>query len=238
MTGIEHERFHDDAGAFLLGALGDDERQAFELHMESCPQCRHEVERLRPAAEALPRTVEQVAPPERLRASLMAVVESEAHEAEAAQPRRPGRRRLRDLIPTGAGLRPALAGAMVAVALLAGYGVAQLGSGGGDERTLAAKVDATRLPMVSAQLRVEDDGDHAVLTAEGLPDLGGGRVYQAWVQRGDRILPAPTFVANRDGRGAVALPQDLSGASAVLVTRERRGGALVPGESPIMRVDL
>ena len=131
MTGIEHERFHDDAGAFLLGALGDDERQAFELHMESCPQCRHEVERLRPAAEALPRTVEQVAPPERLRTSLMAVVESEAHEAEAARPRRPGRRRLRDLIPTGAGLRPALAGAMVAVALLAGYGVAQLGSGVG-----------------------------------------------------------------------------------------------------------
>ena len=58
--------------------------------MESCPQCRHEVERLRPAAEALPRIVEQVAPPARLKASLMAVVESEAHEAEAARPRRPG----------------------------------------------------------------------------------------------------------------------------------------------------
>ncbi len=237
MSGTEHERFHEDAGAYLLGALGDDERQAFELHMESCPQCRHEVERLRPAAEALPRTVEQVAPPERLRASLMDVVESEAHEADEERPRRASRRRLRDLIASGAGLRPALAGAMVVVALLAGYGVAQLGSDP-DERTLAAKVDATRLPMASARLRVEDDGDDAVLTAEGLPDLGGRRVYQAWVQRGDRILPAPTFVASRDGSGAVALPQDLSGATAVLVTRERRGGASVPGESPIMRVDL
>ena len=184
MSGSEHERFREDAGAYLLGALGDDERRAFELHMESCPQCRDEVERLRPAAEALPRTVEQVAPPERLRASLMDVVASEAREARPAA--RPARRRLRDLLPSRAGLRPALAGAMVVVALLAGYGVAQLGSGK-DERTLAAKVDATRLPMASAQLRVDDDGDHAVLTAEGLPDLGGRRVYQAWVQRGERV---------------------------------------------------
>ena len=232
MSSSEHERFREDAGAYLLGALGGDEQRAFELHMDSCPQCRHEVERLRPAAEALPRTVEQVAPPERLRASLMDVVASEADAAE-----RPRRRRLRDLFPSRVGLRPALAGAMVVVALLAGYGVAQLGSGN-DERTLAAKVDATRLPMASAQLRVDDDGDHAVLTAEGLPDLGGRRVYQAWVQRGDRVLPAPTFVANRDGSGAVTLPEDLSGVDAVLVTRERRGGSPVPGESPIMRVDL
>ena len=37
MSGTDHERFRDDAGAYLLGALDDDERQAFERHMECCP---------------------------------------------------------------------------------------------------------------------------------------------------------------------------------------------------------
>ncbi|MBN1530091.1 MAG: anti-sigma factor [Thermoleophilaceae bacterium] len=229
MTGPDHARFADDAGAYLLGALADDERAAFELHMESCPDCRNQVEQLRPAADALPRSVEQMNPPDRLRASIMDVVRAEGDAAPRPRRERP---RLRF------SLRPALAGAMLVLGLLVGFGVAQL-TGGEDERTITAKVDDARLPTASAELRVEGDGDDgAALTAEGLPDPGPGRVYQAWIARGDKISPAPTFVADRDGSGSVALPEDLSGADAVLVTRERRGGARVPGEMPVMRVDL
>ena len=36
----------------------------------------------------------------------------------------------------------------------------------------------------------------------------------------------------------MTVPEDLSGADAVLVTREPRGGARVPSENPILRVDL
>jgi Anti-sigma-K factor rskA/Putative zinc-finger len=234
MTGPDHARFREDPAAFLLGALADDEQDAFELHMEQCPDCRDEVERLRPAADALPRSVEQLSPPDRLKSGLMDVVQSEARE-ESAQPAR--RRRLRDLLP-GPALRPALAGGLLVLALVAGYGVAQLGSDQ-DQRTIAAKVDDSRMPMASAELRIEGDGDDgAVLSAEGLPDLGGRRVYQAWVLRDDKVAPAPTFVADTDGSGSVRVPDDLSGADAVLVTREPRGGARVPSENPILRVDL
>ncbi len=233
MTGPDHDRFRDDPGAYLLGALADDEQRAFELHMEQCPDCRDEVERLRPAADALSRSVEQVVAPDRLKSTLMDIVESEARE----EPARPARRRLRDLLPSRA-LRPALAGAMVVLALLAGYGVAQLGSDE-DQRTIAAKVDDGRVPMASAELQIDGDGDDgAVLSAEGLPDLGGRRVYQAWVLRGDKVTPAPTFVVDRDGSGSVAVSDELSGADAVLVTREPRGGTSVPSENPILRVDL
>jgi hypothetical protein len=233
MNAPEHARFADDAGAYLLGALEEAERVAFELHMESCPECRGAVERLRPAADALPRGVEQVDPPARLKASIMDAVRAEGDAAPEPRRERP-RLRLPSLR-----LRPALAGAMLVLGLLVGFGVAQLAGGGDDERTLTATVDATRLPMASAELRVEGDGeDGAIVTAEGLPDPGPGRVYQAWIARGDRVSPAPTFVANRDGSGTVGLPEDLSGADAVLFTRERRGGARVPGEQPVMRVDL
>lgn len=236
MTGPNHDRFREDSGAYLLGALEDDAQQDFELHMEQCPDCREEVERLRPAADALPRSVEQLPAPAGLKGQLMDVVESEARREGAARPARSARR-LGDLLG-GRSLRPALAGAMVVLALLAGYGVAQLGSGD-DRRTIAAKVDDRRIPMASAELSIEGDGaDGAVLSAEGLPDLGGRRVYQAWIMRGDEVAPAPTFVVDRDGRGSLAVPADLSGADAVLVTREPRGGRRVPSEDPILRVDL
>ena len=95
--------------AYLLGALTDLERQAFERHIATCGLCRDELERLRPAANALPRSVEQLAPPPSLKASLMEVVEREASESES-EPAHPARGApfWRRLAPSGSWLRPAL----------------------------------------------------------------------------------------------------------------------------------
>ena len=43
----DHTRYQDDIGAYLLGALNDLERQAFERHLTGCSECRDELERLR-----------------------------------------------------------------------------------------------------------------------------------------------------------------------------------------------
>ena len=85
MTAREHTSYQEEIGAYLLGALTDLERQAFEQHLEGCPECRAETERLRPAADALPRSVEQVEPPGSLKTSLMEIVEREAREAAAGE---------------------------------------------------------------------------------------------------------------------------------------------------------
>ena len=58
----------EDMGAYLLGALDERERREFERHLSACAECREEVERLRPAAEALPSSVEQLEPPPGLKA--------------------------------------------------------------------------------------------------------------------------------------------------------------------------
>jgi hypothetical protein len=237
MTARDHTAYREEIGAYLLGALTDLELQAFEHHMESCAQCRDEVERLRPAAEALPRSVEQVEPPRSLRTSLMDVVAKEARERPAARaPRRSLRERL---LPRGL-FRPALVGAALAVGLLAGFGVAQLGGEEGDEvRTFAATVDQARLPSASGNVKLEGDGENgAILRLQGMPAPGGDRVYQAWVQRDGTVVPQPTFEVGQDGSGAVALPDDLSDAKAVLVTREPRGGSRAPSEQPLLSVTL
>ena len=68
----DHARFAEDVGAYLLDALDGRERRAFERHLRSCDECRREVERLRAAADVLPGSVEQIEPPARLKAALMA----------------------------------------------------------------------------------------------------------------------------------------------------------------------
>ena len=46
---------HDAIGAYILGALPDDERIAFEVHLRECPSCQQELRELGPIAALLPR---------------------------------------------------------------------------------------------------------------------------------------------------------------------------------------
>jgi anti-sigma-K factor RskA len=237
----DHERHQGNGAPYLLGALSELEQQAFESHLGHCASCREEVERLRPAAEALPRSVTPVAPPPGLKAALMEVVESESRERRAPV-RRPLGERLRGLIPNLGGMRPAAAwmsaAFLLAVGIGGGFGVARV-TGGNDTRTVQANVDAARAPEASASLRVYGDGENgALLRAHGLPSLPRGRVYQAWVQRGREIVPQSTFDVGRDGGAATAVVEDLRDADAVMVTSEPRGGSMAPSEDPLLRIAL
>ncbi len=222
----DHTRHQDDVGAYLLGALNDLERQAFERHLRRCGDCQEELARLRPAADALPGSVKQFDPPPRLKASLMEVVEREARaEQPAAEPR--SRPRLRFF------MRPAFVAAALVVGLVAGFAIAQIG-GGDETRTLAATVDRA-MPRAGGSLSISDDD--ATLRLHDMPRLGGTRVYQVWLQHGDRMVPARTFEVDAAGRGAVDL-SNVDDADGVYVTREARGGAQVPSEDPIVSVPL
>ena len=88
---------------------------------------------------------------------------------------------------------PCFVAAALALGLVAGFGVAQLGGGDGS-RTVVATVDTARIPQGTGNLQLDEDGeDGAILRVNGMPDLQGRQVYQAWVQRGGMIIPQPTF---------------------------------------------
>jgi anti-sigma-K factor RskA len=240
----DHTRYQHDIGAYLLGALSDRERQAFERHVAGCGECQEELERLRPAADALPGSVEQFQPPPRLKASLMEVVEREARaEQPARRPRlrltrrgAPGRPAVRTRLTPPAVrrrfARPAVVAAVALIGLVVGFAVAQLG--GDETRTVAATVDRA-MPQAGGSLRIDDD--RATLRLHDMPDLGGARVYQVWLQHGDQLVPARTFEVGQSGAGRVEL-RDIRDADGVYVTREARGGAQVPSEDPIVSVPL
>jgi anti-sigma-K factor RskA len=216
----DHARYSDDVGAYLLGALNDLERQAFERHLRGCSECQEELERLRPAAEALPGSVVQLDPPPGLKRRLMAEVEPDT------VPERPAwRSRFR--VP-----RLAFVAAALVLGLAIGFGVSQLG--GDDTRTVPVTV-AKAMPDAGGTLEVADD--RATLRLHDMPDLGRTRVYQVWLQHGDRMVPTRTFEVGRSGARQVQL-RDVRDADGVYVTRETRGGAEVPSEDPIVSIPL
>lgn len=225
-----HSEYAENVGAYALGALPELEAQVFERHLMACEECQGELQRLNEAVEALPRSVTPHEAPPSLKASLMEVV-----NAEAA----PARERRTFALPRLPRLRPAMAWAAAACVIAAGvgYGVSELGQDGGTQ-TLSANVDEQRLAGASASLSVPDDGDGALLSVRGMPEAGPGRVYQVWVERDGEVEPSSIFDVDKSGNGAAAVPESLDDATAVMVTREQRGGADQPTEMPVLRVDV
>jgi RNA polymerase sigma factor (sigma-70 family) len=90
----DHEQWADSVGAWLLGALPEDEAAGFKRHLDECAVCREDAAGLRVAVDALPASVSPQAPPPALKERIMAVVEAEASLLQAAGPEsdRPQRR--------------------------------------------------------------------------------------------------------------------------------------------------
>jgi anti-sigma-K factor RskA len=238
-TGPDHERWQDTTGAYVLGALDEPERDSFEDHLAVCAACREEVEQLLPAADALPISVDPMAPPPALKARIMAEVEREAALLAAAGPeadRPPAaarRRRLPSLrIPR---LVPvAVAAVLLVVGVGIGIGVTRLGSG--SERTVTAQVS----DAPGASVQVEINGDEGRLMARRLPAPPSGRVYQVWLKRAGHA-PEPTaalFTPSREGAATASVPGSMKGVDEVMVTDEPEGGSPQPTGDLLAVADL
>jgi anti-sigma-K factor RskA len=234
----DHEQYEENLGAYLLGALTELESEVFERHVATCAVCRQEFEQLRVASEALPRAVEPVLPPASLKKSLMETVMAEARERDQASRPERERRGFHIRLPS---FRPAFAAGLACVLVLGiaiGWGITRIGSNG--DSTVTALVDNARVPMGSASLEVRGDRTKGgVLRVDGMPQPASGQVYEVWIQRGGRMVPAGAlFGVGRDGTGSAAIPDSLEGVKAVAVTREPQGGTREPTELPVLTFKL
>jgi anti-sigma-K factor RskA len=228
-SGPGHEHWHDATAAYLLGALDETERAAFEEHLAGCPACRDEVDQQAPAAQALPRSVDPVDPPPSLRARIMAEVEREASLLAAAGPEadRPpaaARRWRRPSLRIPRRVPAAVAAALLVVGVAIGIGVGEMQDA--PERTVAAKVNGAPGATVSLEM----NGEEGRLLARDLPAPPSGRVYQVWLKR-DGHAPEPTaalFMPSRDGAATASVPGTMEGIDQVMVTDEPDGGSPQP----------
>ena len=225
MSAPDHARWSEDIGAYLLGALPDAEREGFERHLASCPECRHEVEELAVAADALP----SAAPPRHAAARAQAAdhVRRRGRGVAARRGRQPRRRargggsaaRAPELLRAPLGLpsrvRPRRLGA----------------AAGGRRRRRRARrrrrrrADGDRPGGGHGGRRAGEAGrrqERLAARDDPLPAAARGRVYQVWTLRKGQS-PQPTNVLwtpLADGSATVSVPGSLDGVQNVLVSAE------------------
>ena len=234
-------------GLYVLGALDERERRAFEVHLATCEECAAEVRSLAPVVSALALTAAGAVPSSAARQSLL---------------ERTRRRRRFDM----SGLAAA---ASIALAVgLGGYAVqlrgriatleqrlhqATLRADASERQTADARrtafdAQSTVAVLTAADVaRVDLAGQPAaptasaraywsrsrgiVLMASNLPALAPGRTYQLWVITGQ---PAPfsagVLAPDVDGRVTVRFdtPPDLAKPVAMAGTLEPEGGVPSP----------
>jgi anti-sigma-K factor RskA len=212
---------HSLAGAYVLDAVDDLERAAFERHLRECATCRSEVDELREASARLADGAWSVPPPS-LRANVMTAVRS-TRQLSPEQPLRATRRavtRWRRLT--------AAAAAVVAVAG-ATYAVQDQRVRHERARAEAAQAAEARVqsvlsaPDLTVRQQVVDGGGRVTVAVSRLRDAG---VIQLWTVRAQ--------VAHSEGAldpgqsAAVRIVEGIGQASDVGVTVEPPGGSGTP----------
>ena len=81
-------------------------------------------------------------------------------------------------------------------------------------------------------------GDSGTLQVKNLPKLEEGEVYQAWVQKGQSVIPTDSlFTPRKDGTATTSIP-DLTDVNTVMVSAEPKGGSEQPTTAPIITIDI
>src|SRR5687767_3708608 len=253
-----HHDWTDHAASYVLGALDEDERRAFEAHLEGCARCREDVSQYADATQLIAQSVPVVAPPAALRERVLAEAGA-TRPIATARSRRPAFWRWSAaagfVLAVGAGLlylneraarsdaeqraNAALARATSAesAAALAGTTLAERDSLlaallAEDVRTTclaaAGRPPAARVFWSRARGRV-------VIATFNLPPASAGRTYQLWGISDGQAISIGTFNTGADLRAAAAfvVPADARFQLAA-VTEEPAGGSPQPTTTPFL----
>jgi anti-sigma-K factor RskA len=230
VTAVEHQDHQESLAAYALGALPEAEAERVRLHIESCRDCRSELEWLRGAVDALPASIDPVEPPPELRARVMKIVDAEAARLRSAgepgdesarTPTRPRRWLTGPRLPVAVGVAVACLVAIVVVLVTASTST----------RTVPVQITARALTgRTHASLRIH--AGHAQLVVSRLPVPPAGHVDELWVKRGNAApVPAGVFVLQT---GTVTVGQSVRPGDLVLVTIEPGRGSPQPTTSPLL----
>lgn len=201
---------HDLTAAYALGALEEDDADAYELHLAQCVQCRLQLAELNEASAALAYGAVAPPPPPGLRGAILDAARAERTNVVPLVRRQSWRAR---------GLAVAAAAAACAAV---GFGVAVTQSS--EQRLVSAVV------VVGAHR-------HASLEVAGLAAAPQGKTYEAWVIPAGRSPQAAGLFAGGPA-SVLRLRRSVPARAVVAVTLERAGGVRASTMRPILTVPV
>jgi anti-sigma-K factor RskA len=205
---VAEDRFEELLGSYLLGELTVEEERELEHHLEECPKCQHELDRLSQTHNRL-RQLAATEPPAELKGQLLAQVRGETS----------GHSR-------GWWFWASAAAALIVVAVLS-VGLLRVIAG---DPSSGVPLTATALaPEAGGEVRVEEAGENFQVELEvwGMPKLEEDEYYEMWyyAEDGGRIS-CGTFRAGPEGRATVNLtaPASARDYPEIEITRELDDG--------------
>ena len=256
---------HTLTGAYALNALPEDERAAFEEHLDRCDACALETAEFLATAAKLGGLLHEPAPAE-LKASIL----DEVDRTRQDRPSTGGDAQVVDLSsrraapPAWVTWVTASAAAVAAIAVVV-MGV-QLGSvndrleqaesiasqaaqqldevqsrSARIEQLLAAPDIQTisyEQEEVQGRLVVSDELGEAVFVASGLDPAPHEHTYELWVIGDDGAVPAGLFDVDDGATVTQIVEGDFASAAALGVTVEPAGGSPQPTTDPVMVMEL
>jgi hypothetical protein len=257
---MTNDDIHGLAGAYAVDAVDDVERARFEAHLTGCALCQSEVASLRAAAGELSSTT-TYAPPPSLRASLLRDISSvrplppEVTPEEAPAP-------LPSMLPSPAApsslesRRAERARRAPRRQWLAGVAAAAVLATGGlvwhpwapDTNTVQLTATQQVLQAGDAQRYKQKVGDatativrstslsKAVIVTDNMPAPPSGKVYQLWLQQGQKMVKAGFVPAGSSS--TVLLQGDAATAAGAGVTLEPAGGSQTPTLPPVALISF
>jgi anti-sigma-K factor RskA len=222
---------HALAGAYVLDAVDDIERAAFDRHLRDCATCAIEVAELKETATWLSYPVAITPPPGMREAVFARVANTPQERARRAAPSTSARR--------GRWQRWAVA-AVAASVLGVGVGTGTwvvADQGARAQRQINAQMQAV-VSAPDAQLVNKDlpgggrisfvvspSRDAGVAVLSGMPPAGVDKIYQLWMVRGSTTNAIPVGTLDGDGTKYI---DGLQGANQFAVSREPAGGSATP----------
>ncbi len=251
-----HQQFAEDLALYAFGVLPEQERSTLEKHLESCADCRRELELLRGDTALLALSVAGPKPPSRSRDRLLKAVSREPKFAgEKFKP-----------VPERAwwsiaGWASAAAMALVAIGFWAQYQnsqrqIAVMSQAAVEQREALEKArevvetltatDAMHVTLVAAKTPPQPQGkaiylrdrSSLIFMASNMPKLPPQKAYELWlIPMQGAPIPAGMFKPDEHGGGMVINPPLPVGteAKAFAVTVEPDTGSATP-TMPIVMV--
>lgn len=216
---------HELTAGYALDALDDDQRRAFEEHLEECGRCREDLASFGDVATALALAASGPEPPSELRDRVLAAVRSEPQNVVPLESRR-----RRTLLAPAFAVTAAVA---AAVAIALGIYAVRL-SNDLDEARSALSNPPRVVPIEGAdgRLVVTSEGK-AWLALSKLPTAAPGKTYELWVIEGETPRPAGLF-PGAPSPTLVQVERPVGKGAVVAVTLERAGGVTRPTTTPVV----